>query len=71
MASISPEYSLAAVVNARVGRYTITERDLNSYLIPKRPTTITPDLLHQSGRGIAYTRSPFAYVFRRLAIDTA
>ena len=69
MASISPDYSLAAVVNATSGRYTIDERDLDSYLIPKRPTTTTPDVLHQSGRGIAYTRSPFAYLFRRRAID--
>lgn len=67
MASISPEYTLAAVVNARSGKYTITERDLDSYLIPKRPATITPEVLHQSGRGLAYTRSPFAYVFRRRA----
>jgi hypothetical protein len=69
MASISPEYSLAAVVTARSGRYTIKERDLDSYLIPKRPTTITPDLLHQSGRGIAYTRSPFAYLFQHRTTD--
>lgn len=64
MASISAEYSLRAVVNARSGKYTITERDLDGYLIPKRPTTITPDLLHQNGRAIAYTRSPFAYLFQ-------
>jgi hypothetical protein len=70
MASVSPEYSLGAVVNARSGRYTITERDLDSYLIPKRPTSITPDLLHQSGRGIAYTRSPFAYLFQRRSPNT-
>ena len=69
MASMSPEYSLAGVVNARSGGYAITEHDLDSYLIPKRPTTITPERLHQSGRGIAYTRSPFAYLFRRRAID--
>ena len=70
MASLSPEYSLAAVVDARSGRYTITERDLDSYLIPRRPTTITSEKLHRSGRGITYTRSPFAYLFRRRAIDT-
>ncbi len=69
MASISPEYSFAAVVNARSGRYTISERELDSYLIPKRPSTITPEALHQSGRGIAYTRSPFAYLFQRRTID--
>lgn len=65
MASIDPRYRLAAVINARAGRYTVTERDLDSYLIPKRPTEITVELLHETGRGIAYTRSPFAYLFRR------
>lgn len=69
LASISPEYSLAAVVNAKSGRYTISERDLDSYLIPKRATTVTRELLHESGRGIAYTRSPFAYLFQRRTID--
>ncbi len=66
MASINPEYSLRAVVNSRSGGYTITEEDLGSYLIPKQPATITADLLHQRGRGVAYTRSPFAYLFRCL-----
>jgi hypothetical protein len=71
MASINPEYSLAAVVNARSGRYAIIERDLDSYLIPKGPTPTTPEALHQSGRGIAYTRSPFAYLFQRRSTDPA
>ncbi len=65
MASIDPRYRLAAAVNSRSGGYTITERDLDSYLIPKRPTTVTAELLHETGRGIAYTRSPFAYLFQR------
>jgi hypothetical protein len=65
MASISPQYSLAAVVNARSGTYAITARDVGSHLVPKRPTTITPEVLRRSGRGIAYTRSPFAYLFQR------
>lgn len=69
MASINPEYSLAAVVNAGSGRYTVSERNLDGFLIPKRPTTITPELLRQSGRGIAYTRSPFAYLFQRRPLD--
>ncbi len=68
MASISPEYSLAAVVEARSSEYVITERDLESYLIPKRPTTVTPEGLHRRGRGIAYTRSPFGYLFRHRTI---
>lgn len=65
LASIDPRYCLVAGVNARAGSYTVTERDLDSYLIPKRPTMITAELLHETGRGIANTRSPFAYLFRR------
>lgn len=63
MASIDPRYRLAAAVKSRSGRYTVTDRDLGGYLIPKRPTTVTAELLRDTGRGIAYTRSPFAYLF--------
>ena len=65
MASIDPHYRLAAVINAGSGRFTVTTRNLDSYMIPKRPTTITAELLHKTGRGIAYTKSPFAYLFQR------
>lgn len=64
MASIDLRYRLAAVINARSGRYTVTERDLDSYMIPKRPVEITAELVHETRRGIAYTKSPFAYLFR-------
>lgn len=37
------------------------------FLVPKRPVEITRASLHQSGRGVAYTRSPFAYLFERVA----
>lgn len=65
MASIDPHYRLAAVVNARSGQYSVRSDDLETYLIPKQPAEINPELLHRSGRGIAYTRSPYAYVFQR------
>ena len=68
MASIDPGYQLAAVINARSGRYTVSIRNLDGYLIPKMPTTITAEMLHDAGRGITYTKSPFAYLFQR-AID--
>lgn len=67
MASIDPAYELAAVVIARAGNYRITTRDLDRHLIPKRPVVVTPDLVRESGRGVAYTRSPFAYIFERTA----
>lgn len=40
--------------------------DLDSYLVPKQPIDVTVDLVRQRGRGIAHTKSPFAYVFERI-----
>lgn len=65
MASIDDRYRLAAVVTARSGSYRVDRRDLDTYLVPKRDVTVTREALHRSGRGIAYTRSPFAYLFER------
>lgn len=65
MASIDPHYRLAAVVNARSGRYSVRSDDLETYLIPRQPAEINAKMLQRSGRGIAYTRSPYAYVFQR------
>jgi hypothetical protein len=66
MASIDPAFRLVAVVQSRSGGYSVTDKDLGSYLVPKTPTTITAETLHKSGRGVAYTKPVFAYVFQRL-----
>lgn len=64
MASIDPDFQLVAAVNKRGGSYRATTRDLDSYLVPRQPIRITPELLEQRQRGVGYTRSPAAYVFR-------
>ena len=65
MASIDSRYRLAGVVTSRAGNYRVSMDGLDSYLIPKRSVEVTAELLHRTGRGIAYTRSPFAYLFQR------
>lgn len=65
MASIDNRYQLIGIVNSRSGSYNVSTNHLDTYLVPKKPIDITPDLLHGRGRGIAYTKSPFAYLFRR------
>lgn len=65
MASLDPRYRLTGVVTSRSGSYRVSTDQLDSYLIPKKPVEVTPDLLHEMGRGIAYTKSPFAYLFSR------
>ncbi len=64
MAAIDPRYQLAAVFERQPDRYRVRTDDLDRYLVPKRGTPATGSELHQRGRGIAYTRSPYAYLFR-------
>jgi hypothetical protein len=68
IAAIDLRYRLVGVVQSRAGDYSVSDRNLDSYLIPKRDIEVTADLIHETGRGIAYTKSPFAYLFQ-LASD--
>ena len=68
IAAIDTRYQLVGVVLSRAGNYSVNDRNLDSYLIPKRDIEVTADLIHESGRGIAYTKSSFAYLFN-LASD--
>lgn len=66
LASIDPRYQLAGVVTSSDGSYLVKTQDLDTYLVPKKAQEITSDSIHQTGRGIGYTRSPFAYLFTKL-----
>lgn len=66
MASIDERYRLRGVVESRDGAYTVSTHDLDSHLVPKRDVEVTRESLHASGRGVAYTTSPFAYLFERI-----
>lgn len=65
MASIDPRYELSGVVTSRASEYRVSTKQLGSYLEPKSPVDVTADYLHERGRGIPYTKSPFAYLFTR------
>lgn len=67
MASLDPRYRLSGVVVSNGGRYSVKTNELDTYLVPKRDIDITVDLLRETGRGVAYTKSPFAYLFERVA----
>lgn len=66
LASIDQRYQLAGVVLSRPEDYRVSEENLSDYMIPKKPTDITRDLLFSTQRGIAYTRPAFAYIFKRV-----
>jgi hypothetical protein len=67
MASIDRRYQLIGVVESRSGTYRIRTGNLDTYLVPKSAIDITRPMLLERGRGISYTRSPFAYLFQRVA----
>lgn len=64
MASLDDRYELAAVVTARRGSYRVSNDGLDRYLVPIRDEPVTRQALRSSGRGVAYTKSAFAYLFR-------
>lgn len=65
MASIDPDYEFVAVIKHRKDRYRLVYKELDTYFVPKRDIEVTPELLRSTGRGIGYTKSASAYVFRR------
>lgn len=65
LASLDHRYALFGVITGRGGRYRASTAGLAGYLVPKRGFPPTVDELHRSKRGIAYTRAPYAYLFRR------
>lgn len=67
MASIDDQFELVAVVNRRGGKHWITEKNLESYLIPKSDQVITREYLHKTQRGVAYKKSASMYIFKRVA----
>ncbi|MGB7424902.1 MAG: hypothetical protein WA903_08370 [Ornithinimicrobium sp.] len=64
MALLDPRYRLHAVVTSREDHYQVSTEDLGAYLKPKRGSRPTREQLHATNRGIAYTKSPFAYLLQ-------
>lgn len=64
IAALDPDLTLIAVVHHVNGEYRIDEQGIEEYLIPKSPAAADPDKIRASHRGIAYTRTAFAYIFQ-------
>lgn len=67
LAALDPALRLVAAVHHRAGRYRLDTAGLDSYLVPKRRSAADPDTIRRQGRGVAYTRTAFAYVFESVA----
>jgi hypothetical protein len=66
MASIDEDYVLVAVIMRRSEKYRLTEKDLDSYFVPKSKVNITKEYIEKIQRGIAYKKSGNVYLFRRI-----
>jgi len=66
LASLNPQYQLGAVVQSRDADYKVSTQNLETYLQPKKPISLTRDMVFGAGKGIGYTKSPFAYLFTRV-----
>lgn len=64
LAALDPDLELVAAVHHRSGVFRIETSELNTYLVPKRPAAAEASRIRAQGRGIAYTRPAFAYLFR-------
>ena len=64
LAALDPSLELVAAVHHRGDEYRLDDTALNSYLQPRNPSSADPDLIRSQGRGIRYTRTAFAYLFR-------
>jgi hypothetical protein len=68
MASLDADYELIAVVNRRGEKFSLTDKDLGSYFVPKKEMEITQEYLEGIKRGVGYKKSAFSYVFIKVAI---
>ena len=66
LAALDPRFSLCAVVSASGRQYHVSSEGLDGYMVPKSAQEITKAAIEASGCGIAYTRSPFAYLFKKV-----
>jgi hypothetical protein len=67
MASLDPDFDLVAVYKRQTDyKFSISEKNLEEYLKPKNGIEPTREQLMKSMRGIAYTKSPSGYVFKRI-----
>jgi SAM-dependent methyltransferase len=67
MAFIDDDYEFIAAVYLKNRKFHITEKDLDSYFIPKKQIQVTKDHLAELKKGIVYTKTANSYIFRRIS----
>jgi hypothetical protein len=67
MAYLDEDYELIATIYKSNGKYRLTDKNLDKYFIPKNQgLNITKEYLKKINRGVGYTKTSSAYVFRKI-----
>ena len=67
MASIDKDYEFIGVFKKRsANKYTFSNKNLDSYFIPKKPRKITKTYLREIKKGIGYTKYASSYLFKKI-----
>lgn len=67
MASLDTDFVLIAVYKRQTDdKFSISDVNLDTYLIPKSGIEPTKEQLMKSMKGIAYTKSPSGYIFKKV-----
>ena len=67
MASMDSDYKLVGVYNRKSDdKFTISDKNLNEYLISKKHIDNPKEVLEKSMKGFWYTKSPSGYIFEKI-----
>ena len=66
MVNLLPEYKLIAIIKRRGKKFSHSQRNLESYFIPKKKQEISIEKIKKLGKGIPYTKYVSNYVFRKI-----
>ncbi len=65
LAYLDERYELIGVVKRNGNRFRYSEKDLDSYFIPKGNKTLDKATIEKTMQGPAYTKTAYAYVFKK------
>lgn len=66
MASIDLDYEFIGAILRDKGKHRISEKELDTYFIPKKPVAVSQEYLEQTQKGIGYRKTASSYLFRRV-----
>ena len=66
LAYLDKRFELIGVVKRNGNRFSYSENALDSYFIPKGKKPFGTETIEKTMRGLAYTKTAYAYVFRKL-----